>query len=479
MNYKGICYILGWILKVESIFMLAPFFVAIIYKERSGISFLVCAVISFLLGILLTRKRPEKKGYYAREGFITVAASWICISLLGCLPFYISGEIPSFIDSLFEIVSGFTTTGASILNNVEVLSHCMLFWRSFSHWFGGMGVLVFMLAILPLAGGGENLHLMKAESPGPSVSKLVPRLRTTALVLYAIYIALTVLEVILLLFGKVPLFDALCTAFGTTGTGGFGLKNDSIASYSHYVQSVITIFMFLSGVNFTLYFLILTRRSKEAFKMEEVRWYCIIYGVIVLLIACNVTSVQGNFFNALHHAAFQVASVMTTTGFSTVDFNQWPQFSRSLIVLIMFIGACAGSTGGGMKVSRIIIYFKSVGKELSYLIHQRSIKVLKMDGKRLDHEVIRSANAYLIAYFIIFIFSTLLISLDNFDFTTNFTAVAATFNNIGPGLNLVGPMENFSLFSDGSKLVLIFDMLAGRLEIFPMLLLLAPKTWRK
>ncbi len=355
----------------------------------------------------------------------------------------------------------------------------MLFWRSFSHWFGGMGVLVFMLAILPMGGGGENLHLMRAESPGPSVSKLVPKLRTTAVYLYGIYIAITLLEVILLLFGRMSVFDALCLSFGTTGTGGFGLLNSSISSYSHYIQSVITIFMLLSGVNFTLYFFLLMRRTKEAFQMEEVRWYFIIYTVTVLLITCNVAASQGHFFETFHHAAFQVASVMTTTGYSTLDYNTWPEFSRSLIILIMFIGACAGSTGGGMKISRFIIYFKCVGKELSYLIHPRSVKILKMDGKKIEHEVIRSANAYLMAYIMIFITSLLLLSLNGFDFTTNFTAVAATLNNIGPGLNLVGPAGNFSMFSNGEKLVLIFDMLAGRLEIFPMLLLIAPRTWRK
>ncbi len=479
MNHKNILYIIGWILKLEGFVMLFPLFVAVCYRESSGLTFVFCSLIGIFLGQLLTIKRPNHSAFYARDGFLTVAISWIAISILGCLPFYFSKEIPSFLDALFEIVSGFTTTGASILTDVEHLSKCMLFWRSFSHWFGGMGVLVFMLAILPMGGGGENLHLMRAESPGPSVSKLVPKLRTTAVYLYGIYIAITLLEVILLLFGRMSVFDALCLSFGTAGTGGFGLLNSSISSYSHYIQSVITIFMLLSGVNFTLYFFLLMRRTKEAFQMEEVRWYFIIYTVTVLLITCNVAASQGHFFETFHHAAFQVASVMTTTGYSTLDYNTWPEFSRSLIILIMFIGACAGSTGGGMKISRFIIYFKCVGKELSYLIHPRSVKILKMDGKKIEHEVIRSANAYLMAYIMIFITSLLLLSLNGFDFTTNFTAVAATLNNIGPGLNLVGPAGNFSMFSNGEKLVLIFDMLAGRLEIFPMLLLITPRTWRK
>lgn len=479
MNYGSIRYILGWILKLEGIFLLMPVVVDLIYRESTWEDYLLCAVMAFSLGTILSFKKPYHAVYYAREGFIMTALSWIVMSLVGALPFYISGEIPSYTDAMFEIVSGFTTTGASILTNVEALSHSHLFWRSFSHWIGGMGVLVFMLAILPLAGGGQNLYLMRAESPGPSVSKLVPRLRHTAGYLYGIYCVLTLAELGLLLIGGMPLFDAVCTSLGTAGTGGFGIKNDSIGGYSPYLQNVITIFMVLFGVNFSVYFLLLVKKGKEAFKITEVRCYFGIYAVITLLISLNLTQNMKDFGENLHHAAFQAASVMTTTGFSTVDFDLWPEFSKFLLLVLMFIGACAGSTGGGIKVSRIVIYYKTIKKELDYLIHPRSVKAVRMDGKRIEHTVVRAANVFFVAYIGIFMASLLLISLDNFDFTTNFTAILATLNNIGPGLNLVGPTGNFSMFSDPAKWVLIFDMLAGRLELFPMLIFLMPSTWRK
>lgn len=342
-----------------------------------------------------------------------------------------------------------------------------------------MGVLVFVLAILPLAGGGQNLKLMKAESPGPSVSKLAPKLKDSALYLYGIYMALTIIMFALLVLAKMPVYDSLCTAIGTAGTGGYGIKGDSIGSYSPLIQNICTVFMFLFGVNFNFYFLILIKRVKDAFSIEEVRWYFIVYVTASVLVALSVTSQGGGFFNNLHHAFFQCASVMTTTGFSTVDFDLWPQFAKMIMIGLMFVGACAGSTGGGMKVSRFIIYFKTAKKELSYLIHPRSVKIVKMDGKKIEHEVIRSANIFLICYVVIFAVSLLLLSLENYDFTTNFTAVAATFNNIGPGLNLVGPTQNFAFWGFFSKIVIIFDMLAGRLEIFPMLILFSPATWRK
>ncbi|NLL80272.1 MAG: TrkH family potassium uptake protein [Clostridiales bacterium] len=479
MNYGSIRYILGWILKLEGLFMLPPVLVDLIYREGTWEDYLICGTVAFLLGTAMSFKKPQRTTFYAREGFITTALCWIVISLVGALPFYISGEIPVYTNAMFEIVSGFTTTGASILNDVEALSHANLFWRSFSHWIGGMGVLVFVMAILPLAGGGQNLHLMKAESPGPSVSKLVPKVRQTAGYLYGIYIALTLFELGLLLAGGMPLFDAVCTAFGTAGTGGFGIRNDSMGGYSYYIQTVVTVFMLLFGVNFSVYFLLLMRKGREALRISEVRCYFGIYAVITLLIAYNLSNSSAGVGENLHHAAFQAASIMTTTGFSTVDFDLWPEFSKVLLIVLMFIGACAGSTGGGIKVSRIVIYCKTVKKELDFLIHPRSIKAVQMDGKRIEHTVVRAANVFLVAYVGIYAVSLLLISLGNYDFTTNFTAVAATINNIGPGLSLVGPTGNFSMYSSMSKWVLIFDMLAGRLEIFPMLILLMPSTWRK
>lgn len=479
MNYKSMGYILGWIIKVESAFMMLPVLTAVLYREEVWIDYLLCAAGAFFLATWMTRSKPERKGFYAKEGFVTVALGWIVLSLIGALPLWVSGEIPQFTDALFEIVSGFTTTGASILPQVECMSRATLMWRSVSHWIGGMGVLVFVLAIMPLAGGGESMHLMRAESPGPSVSKLVPKLRSTAKYLYGIYIAITAVELLLLMAGGMKLFDALCISFATAGTGGFGIHNDSIASYSTYTQIVITIFMMLFGVNFSAYFLILARRAKEALRIEEVRWYFIIYGVVTLLITFNITKHSGEFFNQLLHAAFQAASIMTTTGFATQDFNVWPEFSKMLLVTLMFIGACAGSTGGGIKVSRILIYFKTIRKEINYLAHPRSIRVIQMDGKRVEHTVVRATNVFLVAYLGIFVMSFVLLSIGNYDFATNFTAVAATMNNIGPGLEMVGPAENFAFFSHFSKYVLIFDMLAGRLEIFPMLVLLTPATWKK
>lgn len=479
MNYGVIRFVMGWIIRVEGIFLLLPWFIGIIYKETSSRYFLLCAVVALIFGVFLTRKKPDKKSFYAREGYITVALGWIVMSFIGAMPFYLSGEIPSFIDAMFEIISGFTTTGASILSDVEALSRCMLFWRSFSHWLGGMGVLVFVLTILPMA-GGESMYFMRAESPGPSVSKLVPKIRKTAKALYLIYIGLMMIEIFLLVIGKMPVFDAVCLSFGTAGTGGFGLLNSSIASYTLYQQIVITVFMMLFGVNFAFYFLILMKKPKEAFGIQEVRWYLGIYGTVSLLITLNLTLTgKEGFFTNLHQATFQAASVMTTTGYSTVNFDLWPEFSKLLLVVLMFIGACAGSTGGGIKVSRILIYLKTIKKELSYLVHPRSVKILRMDGKKIEHEVIRSANVFLCTYVIVFFLSMILISLDGFNFETNFTAVAATLNNIGPGLSAVGPAENFGGFSNLSKIVLSFDMLAGRLELFPMLLLFLPSTWKR
>lgn len=479
MNYGSIRYIIGWILKVEAALMTLPMIVSVVYREKTGVYFVMAALLCLGAGVLLSMKKPEKTTYYAKEGYISVALGWIVMSIMGCLPFVFSGEIPFFFDALFEIISGFTTTGASILTDVEALSKCMLFWRSFSHWGGGMGVLVFILAILPLAGGEHNLQLMKAESPGPSVSKLVPRLRETAMMLYKIYLGMTVLMIVILAVNGMPLFDTLCLTFGTAGTGGFGVLNSSAAGYTTFQQAVITVFMMLFGVNFSFYFLLLYKKAKDAFSMEEVRWYFVIYFGAVLLITVNLAGQAGSVFEHFHHAAFQAASIMTTTGFSTVDFNLWPQLSKAVLLLLMFIGACAGSTGGGMKVSRIVVYMKSIKREMAALIHPRSVKVMKLEEKAVDSAMLRSIFSFLSAYLVIFVVSLLIVTLDGFDLETNFSAVAATFNNIGPGLGGVGPTSNFASYSVLSKLVLSLDMLIGRLEIFPILLLFAPNTWKK
>lgn len=478
MNYSMVLYILGHILKFESAFLTLPALVGLLYREPEGFPFLLVAVLCLLLGLFLTRKRPVSSTLYTREGFVTVALSWIIMSIFGAIPFVLSGDIPSYVDALFETISGFTTTGASILTEVESLSRAGLFWRSFTHWIGGMGVFVFIMAILPLM-GGSTMNLMKAESPGPSVSKLVPHVKDTAKILYGIYIAITLSEIVLLCAFGMPLFDALTTGFGTTGTGGFGIKNDSIAGYSPALQIIVTVFMILSGVNYTFYFCLLSRRIKDAFRIEEVRWYFFIILASAGVIAYNTSRMYPTVSETLRHAFFQVGSIITTTGYATTDFNLWPPLSQTILVILMFIGACAGSTGGGMKVSRLVIFFKSLRKELSLIIHPREIRKIRMDGHVIEHATLRSANVFLVIYFVTLLSSTLLISVDEFDFTTNFTAVVSALNNIGPGLNLVGPTQNFSIFSVFSKFVLMFDMLAGRLELFPLMILLMPSTWRK
>lgn len=477
MNRSIILHILGWIMCFEAAFMVLPIIVALIYGENSGFAFLITIGICLLFGLPLALSKPKSRIFYAKEGFVSVALGWIILSLMGAIPFFISGQITNFIDAMFEIISGFTTTGSSILSDIEALDYCMLFWRSFTHWIGGMGVLVFILAILPLA-RGESMHIMRAESPGPSVEKLVPRMRTSAALLYSIYIGMTILQILLLLAGRMPLFDSLTLTFGSAGTGGFTIKNTNIMSYSPYLQSVITVFMFLFGVNFNFYYLILLRKAKDAFKMEEVRWYFIIVAAAIILISFNTGGLKG-FFGAIHDSAFQVSSIITTTGYATLDFNNWPSFSKAILVLLMFIGACAGSTGGGIKVSRIIVLFKTIGKELSYLVHRRSVKVIKLNGKKLDSDNIRSINVFFVTYMVIFAVSFLILSLDNYSVTTNFTATVATLSNIGPGLELVGPMGNYGAFSDMSKIAMMLNMLLGRLEIFPILLLFSPSTWKR
>lgn len=477
MNTPMVRYLLCRLLQFQAGFLGLSALVGLIYREREVWSFAAVAVACLLVGLLGSRKRPQDTSFYAKEGYMVVALSWILLSITGAVPFVLNGEIPRFEDALFEIVSGFTTTGASILTDVEAMSHVGLFWRSFTHWIGGMGVLVFMLAILP-ATGGQGMFLMQAESPGPSVGKLVPRLRNTAKLLYGLYIGMTAIQLVILLLLRMPVFDAVTITLGTAGTGGFAIRADGLASYSTAIQATVTVFMILFGVNFNVYFLLWIRKAKDAFKCEEARGYLGIIAVAILLITLNIRGSFSSILEAFHHAAFQVASVITTTGYSTVDFNQWPELSRTVLVLIMFVGACAGSTGGGIKVSRIMIMFKTIGKELDCIIHPRTVKKIRFEGRAVEHEVLRSINVFFIAYMLIYAVSLLIISLDNFDFTTNFTAVAATLNNIGPGLNMVGPAGNFSEYSALSKLVLVADMLLGRLEIFPLLILMMPSNWK-
>lgn len=478
MNGSMIRFILGYVLKMEAILMLPFCLVALIYGEKEGLCYFAVAGVSLLVGVLVTWKKPKNTVFYLKEGCVATALSWIVMSLAGCLPFWLTGEIPSFTDALFETISGFTTTGASILSNVEALSHVSLLWRSFTHWIGGMGVLVFLLAIIPMS-GGSNINLMRAESPGPSVGKLVPKMRYTARILYAIYFGMTLLETILLVAGRMPLFDAVATAFGTAGTGGFGIKNDSVASYSAYIQWVVTIFMILFGVNFNMYYLILFGKIKKALCMEEVRYYFLIILGSVAIIFTSLLQTTGNILDSLRHASFQVASIITTTGFSTADFDLWSQACKTVLVLLMFVGACAGSTGGGIKVSRLVVLFKTMIKELNSYIHPKSIKKIKIEGKPVEHEVVRAINVYLVTFVILFSVSVFLLAFEGRDLVTNFTAVTATINNIGPGLGMVGPTQNFGFFSPFSKYVLMFDMLAGRLELFPLLILFHPAVWKE
>lgn len=477
MNYRMITYILGWILIFEAIFMAVPVITAVCYGESAVWWFLATAAVCVSIGLMLTKiKKPQNKKLYSREGFVIVSLSWIVLSVFGSLPFFLSGEIPSFIDALFETVSGFTTTGASILDDVEALSKSMLMWRSFTHWVGGMGVLVFIMAFVSLS-GAQNMHIMKAESPGPSVSKLVPRVKTTALLLYGIYFTLTLIEFILLLFGGLTPFEALNTAVATAGTGGFGIYGDSIGGFSVYNQIVVIAFMLLFSVNFNSYYFLLKGKIRESLSLE-VRVFALIVLISVLMISYNIMDISG-FKQALLDSSFAVSSVISTTGFSTADFNNWPELSRTILVLLMFVGACAGSTGGGMKVSRVIILFKNLSRELLAMIHPKQVKKIQLDGHSVEDETVHTVGVYIVAYLALMVVSIGIISFDNHDLITNFTAVVSAVNNIGPGLELVGPSANFGFFSIPSKLTLIFDMLAGRLELFPMLLLFNPAMWKK
>ena len=478
MNYRVISYILGWVLAIEGLFLAVSAAVGGMYGERAALSFLYAALICAALGLPAILKKPRRMAFFMKEGFVTVALCWIVLSIFGALPFVFSGEIPRFTDALFETVSGFTTTGASVVPDVEVLSHCTLFWRSFTHWIGGMGVLVFLLAILPLAGGSQ-MYLMQAESPGPSVGKLVPKTRHTALILYALYILLSVVEFILLLGGGMTVFDAVTTTFGTAGTGGFGIRNSSMADFSPYLQWVVAVFMMLFGINFNLYFLVLIGRGRQALKSEELRTYLGVIAAATLLIVLNTRAAGVRLGDTVRHAFFQVSSIITTTGFATCDFDLWPSLSKCVLVLLMLVGACAGSTGGGIKISRVLILIKRAGEELHKFIFPNSVTKIRLEKKILDREVVHTTSAFLIVYVFIFAISTLLVSAEGHDLETCFTAVAATFNNIGPGLSGVGPTRNFGFFSDFTKYVLIFDMLAGRLELFPMLILFSPRTWLK
>ncbi len=479
MNISMIFHILGKVLLCQSGLLVLPLGVSLFYHEYQTLpAFIISIMICLVLGGILTLKKPKSQVFYLKESFVITALTWIIISITGALPFIISGVIPNPVSALFETVSGFTTTGASILPEVESLPKGILFWRSFTHWIGGMGVLVFILMLLPLK-GGSHMNLMRAESPGPQVEKFVPKLQLTAKILYGIYFFLTLLQIILLLLGGMPVFDAVTTAFGTAGTGGFGIKNNSMGSYSSYLQIVVTVFMILFGINFNFYFLILQKKFSKALIMEEVRWYLIIILTAIAIITLNIAPLFTNVFEALKHSAFQVGSIITTTGYSSTDFNLWPGLSKTILVTLMFIGACAGSTGGGIKISRVMILFKTVIKEKKRLLHPQSISKVTVDKKPIAHETLRSVNVFFAAYMFIFFISMLLISVDNFDFTTNFTAVASALNNIGPGLEVVGPMGNFGGYSNFSKLILTFDMLAGRLEIFPLLILFKRATWQR
>ena len=478
MNYSIILYILGCLLKFESGFLLLPVLVGIIYKEDTIFSYLSVAAICLILGMILSYKKPENKDLFFKEGFVTVASSWTIMSIFGALPFVLTGDIPSYVDALFETISGFTTTGSSILPSVENLTRTSLFWRSFTHWIGGMGVFVFIMAILPLM-GGSTMNLMRAESTGPSISKLVPHVKDTAKILYGMYIGLTLSQFIILLLLQLPAFDAITITFGTVGTGGFGVLNDSLASYSPAIQYTVTIFLILSGINYTAYFYILSFRIKDALQIEEVRWYLIIIVAAVTVITFNISSMYPTFEESFRHASHQVATIITTAGFATANFDTWPELSKCILVILMFIGACSGSTAGGMKISRVVMLIKTIKKELSLIIHPREVRKIRMDGHVVDPQTLRNTNVFFVIYILLTLITTLLISIDNFDFTTNFTAVVATLNNIGPGLNMVGPTQNFSIYSNFSKFVLMFNMLAGRLELFPMIIMLMPSTWRR
>ena len=483
MNVRMIGRILSQIIGIEAVFLLPALGISLGYGEFQAAEgfVLTLSIMAFAAGLLWLICRKASKQIGASEGMISVSLGWVVLSLFGCLPFFFSRQIPSFIDAFFETVSGFTTTGASVLSDVEGLSKGLLYWRSFSNWLGGMGVLVFLLAIAPTdsQGSGFTMHLLRAESPGPDVGKLVPRMKKTASILYLIYIGLTALDLILLLFGNMSFLDAICTAFSTAGTGGFGVRNDSFASFSPYIQNVTTVFMFLFGINFSCFYLLLLGNIKSIFKDEELRLYIGLALGVILLIGLNIHHLYSSWADTFRHAAFQVSTIITTTGFATADFDMWPMFSKGLLLLLMVVGACAGSTAGGLKCARLLLLFKSLGRNIRKLVNPKKVQVVRINGRAVGETVIDHANAYLAAYVVIIVLSFLVISIDNQTIGTNLSAVLACFNNIGPGMEAVGPTCNFSFFSPLSKLVLIFDMLAGRLEIFPILILFSSYNWKR
>ncbi len=477
MNYRMIFKVLGLLLLCLAGLMLLPLIAGLCYGENV-LNFVITIVITSLCALIFSRIKPRSTGIFAREGFVIVGLGWILMSMFGALPFVISGSIPNYIDAVFETVSGFTTTGATILNDIEAMPRADLFWRSFTHWLGGMGVLVFIMAVLPMS-GEHSMHIMRAEVPGPTVGKLVPRARKTASILYLIYIGLTILETVLLLCGGMSFYDALLHAFATAGTGGFSTRAASIGAYnSVYIEMVVATFMLLFGINFNMYFLLLIGRIKDVFKNEELRWYLGIVAAAVLALALGITKMYGGFLTALRHAYFNVATIISTTGFCTVDFDKWPEYCKWIIVLLMFSGACAGSTGGGLKVSRIAILAKSAVREVKQMIRPRSVGRVELDGKRVDNGALRAVSVFFILYMFLLLTSTFLVSFDGLDLSTNFTASLSCLSNIGPGLSAVGPTGNFDIFSYPSKIVLSFAMLLGRLEIFPILVLFSKHTWK-
>lgn len=474
-----IVYIIAKMLGVEGAVLLIPAFVAFIYGENDVLYFLLVSAILAVIFFIFGRKKPENKIIYAKEGLVIVGLAWILWSLFGALPFVLTGSIPSYLDAVFETISGFTTTGSTILTDIEALPKGVAFWRSLTHWIGGMGVLVFVMMITSLD-DEHSMHLMRAEVPGPEADKLVPKARSTARILYLMYFILTAAEVEFLLFGGMNFYDALLHAFSTAGTGGFSNRNASIAYYnSAYIDGVITVFMILFGVNFNLYFLIRLKNWKEALKNEELHAYLGIIVGAVAVVTFNIMGMYGNIVHAFRFASFQVASVITTTGFCTADFNLWPELSKVVLMCIMVVGACAGSTGGGIKVSRLMILVKSIKLEVRKMLHPKSVAIVKINGKRVGNDTIRSVYIYFISYILVMMVSILLVSINNFDFATTFSSVLTTLNNVGPGISMVGPVENFHMFSPLSKIVFCMDMLLGRLEIFPYLLLMSPELWKR
>ncbi len=481
MNKRLIVYILGWVLIVEGIAMQVCTITSVIYRENEGLYFLITGAVSAGLGVLAVKvRKPKNMVLYQKAGFCATALSWIVLSLVGAMPFFLSREIPNYVDALFETVSGFTTTGATILVEVEQLSHGMLMWRSLMNWLGGMGVIVFLLALIPKLGGQQNIYLMRAESPGPIVGKAVPKMRDYAALLYGIYFGLTLTEFLLLFFGGMDVFDAINTSFATAGTGGFGVRNANIAAYdTYYFQTVIAVFMMLFGINFSFYILLIGKKFGQAFRMTELWVYLGLIVFCTVVMGFNIMSLYPTAYDAFHQSFFYTSSIITTTGFGIGDVNHWPMLSRALILFITFTGAMAGSTGGGFKISRIILLVKEARKEFFLLVHPRNVRAVVMDGKKVDHNTMRSTTVYLVVYILVFIVSFTLVSIEGRGFVTCFTSIAATLNNTGPGLGAVGPVGNYAMFTPLSKFVLIFDMLAGRLELFPVILLFIPAAWKK